>query len=118
MATQKYQRDSHHLLAQAREELAQGDVRQASVKGWGAAAQIVKAVAETRGWEHGGHRQLHNAVQRLQEESSDAEIIRLFQVANSLHFNFYEDVQESSAVGQALEDVDQFLDKIEILLGV
>ena len=49
MATQKYQRDSRHLLGQAREELAQGDVRQASEKGWGAAAQIVKAVAETRG---------------------------------------------------------------------
>ena len=37
MASQKYQRDSRRLLTQARGELAQGDLRQASEKGWGAA---------------------------------------------------------------------------------
>ena len=40
MATQTYQTASRHLLAQARVELAAGDTRQASEKGWGAAAQI------------------------------------------------------------------------------
>ena len=33
---QKYRQDSRAFLAQARSELAQGDVRQASEKGWGA----------------------------------------------------------------------------------
>ena len=37
--------DSRTLLAQARAELTQHDVRQASEKGWGAAAQMLKAVA-------------------------------------------------------------------------
>ena len=32
------------FLTQAREELAKGDLRQASEKGWGAAAQMVKVV--------------------------------------------------------------------------
>ena len=50
MASQKYQRDSRGLLAQARGELAQGDLRQASEKGWGAAALMLKAIAEQSGW--------------------------------------------------------------------
>ena len=43
-----YRSAATQLLAQARQELARGDVRQASEKGWGAAAQAVKAVAESR----------------------------------------------------------------------
>ena len=35
MTTQKYRQDSRTLPAQARRELAIGDVRQASEKGWG-----------------------------------------------------------------------------------
>ena len=45
MTSSTYQAASGHLLRQAREELVAGDVRQASEKGWGAAAQIVKAIA-------------------------------------------------------------------------
>ena len=51
VATQKYRNDSRTLLAQGRAELAQGDVRQASEKGWGAAALMLKAIAEQRGWD-------------------------------------------------------------------
>ena len=38
MTTQKCRESSRHLLSQARSELSTGDVRQASEKGWGAAA--------------------------------------------------------------------------------
>ena len=58
MATQTYQLAGRRLLEQARNELAEGDTRQASEKGWGAAAQLVKAIAEQRGWEHKTHRQI------------------------------------------------------------
>ena len=50
-----YRDQSRAYLEQANEELARNDLRQASEKGWGAASQIVKAVAEERGWEHRGH---------------------------------------------------------------
>ena len=49
MATQTYQQASQRFLAQAKQELAAGDLPQASEKGWGATAQILKAVAEQRG---------------------------------------------------------------------
>ena len=65
MATQKYRDDSHRLLAQARAELDAGELRQASEKGWGAAALIIKAIAEQRGdWEHSRHRHFATAAAR------------------------------------------------------
>ena len=39
------------FLTKAGGYLAEGDLLQASEKGWGAAAQMVKAVAEARGWD-------------------------------------------------------------------
>ena len=115
MAAQRYHAASRKLLAQGREELAGGDARQASEKGWGAAAQIVKSVAERRGWEHRGHGHLHSAVRWLREETGDPEIRRLFQVANSLHVNFYEDWEDAQNVAEGLDDVERFLDKLEPL---
>ena len=112
MATRTYRSASRRLLEQAREELAKGDVRQSSEKGWGAAAQMVKAVADQRGWEHAGHRQLFTAVRHLRDETGDQDIRRLFDVANSLHTNFYEDWKETQSVAEGLDDVARFLDKL------
>ena len=78
------------FLAKAEEALAQDDLLQASEKGWGAAARMVKAVAEGRGWEHSGHRELFQVVNRLANESGDLELRHLFHITNSLHSNFYE----------------------------
>ena len=82
MTTQSYREASCHLLAQARIELAAGDVRQASEKGWGAAAQILKAVAEQRGWDHGKHRHLSRVASRLRAETGDRDVFRLYMVAD------------------------------------
>ena len=47
--TTDYRASSHTMMAQSRDELAKGDLQQASEKGWGAAAQMMKAIAESRG---------------------------------------------------------------------
>ena len=117
MVTETYSEAARHLLAQANAELAQGDVRQASEKGWGAAAQMVKAVAEQRGWEHRRHAALFTAVSSLVDETGDADISRLFAVANSLHINFYENWDTADNVARHLVDVGRFVEKLEPLLG-
>ena len=43
---------ANEFLAKSHTYLAAGDLLQASEKGWGATARIVKAAAETRGWRH------------------------------------------------------------------
>ena len=49
VTTQQYQQTSERFLAHTRQELAAGDLPQASEKGWGAAAHMLNAIAEQRG---------------------------------------------------------------------
>ena len=102
-------REAAHLLEQAHQELDRGDVRQASEKGWGAAAQAVKALAEDRGWQHKSHAALFDAVSRLAREADHDDLKSLFHVANSLHSNFYENTQNAEMVAAGLVDVGRFV---------
>ena len=116
MATQKYHQQSRHLLAQALRELDQGDLVQASEKGWGSAAQVVKAIAEQRGWRHRSHELLFEAVDALADEAGDEDMARLFDVASALHVNFYENWNSARRVRRGLRDVGLLLDKLEPLI--
>ena len=117
MVTETYAQAARHLLEQATAEMAQGDVRQASEKGWGAAAQMVKAVAERRGWEHRTHAALFRVVSDLAAEAGDDETRNLFAVANSLHINFYENWNTAENVARHLVDVERFVGKLGPLVG-
>ena len=116
MQTPTYRAASRELLAQATRELDAGDSRQASEKAWGAAAQMVKAVAQDRGWQHDNHFLLYQTGDRLAEETGDEQIIALFQVAGNLHTNFYENWQPVESVAAGIRFVGQLLDKLEPLL--
>ena len=106
MTSRDYQVASRHLLRQGREELAAGVVHQASGKGLGAAAQMVKSIAERREWQHRNHAALFTAVSRLVNETGDEDISLLFAVGNSLHVNFYENGEEADNVGRHLAAVE------------
>ena len=116
MASQQYQQASERFLAQARQEFADGDLAQASEKGWGATAQMLKAIAEQRGWEHYRHRHYHRAASRIRAETGDGEIRRLFDSASALHENFYEDDMVADEVAERLDDVEALIDRLLPLL--
>ena len=116
MQTLRYQDTARHLLAQGFEELAAGDSRQASEKGWGAAAQMIKAIASHRGWKHNSHAALYRVIARLVSETGDDDIRKGFGIANALHQNFYENWGEADYVAGGLADVEELLDKLEPLL--
>ena len=105
----KYRSAATQLLSQARQELAAGDARQASEKGWGAAAQAVKSVAETRGWEHQSHVSLFHTVSRLARETGNKDLDSLFHFANSLHVNFYENCMTANMVGAGIDRIAEFV---------
>ena len=111
--TATYREQSRIFLAQAREELAKGDIPQASEKAWGAAAQMVKAVAQQRGWEHRGHRELHRVIRRLRRETGVRESRPLFSSANDLHSNFYENLYEAVDVQDLLPEVERLIGFLE-----
>ena len=114
--TETYQDVGRRLLRQARAELAAGDLRQASEKGWGAAAQMVKAAAQQRGWPHDQHRFLFAAVRDLSNEAGDPEVHALFANANYLHVNFYEGEFDAGMVAYHLDRTEQFVSRLERLL--
>jgi len=97
------------------EFLEKGDYVQASEKAWEAASQILKAVASKRGKELKSHGELHKFVSELREETGDQELRRLWQVATSLHQNFYENWLPEGIVRESIEDVKRFVEKLREL---
>ena len=117
MTTLTYQQSSQRFMTQARAELTQGDLQQASEKGWGAVTQLLKAIADRRGWEHNRHRHYLRIISRLRAETGDGDIRRLFNAASALHENFYENEMEYADVADGLEDVEALLFKLRPLAG-
>ena len=115
--TLTYREAARQLLAQAFEELADGDSRQASEKGWGAAAQIIKAIASQRGWNHDSHASLYRVIDRLVDKTGDNRIHIGFTTANALHQNFYENWGTSAYVARGLVEVEDLVQRLEPLLS-
>ena len=111
--TTTYREQSRIFLTQAYEELAKGDLQQASEK---ASAQMVKAVAQERGWRHQSHQALRGTVNALLKETGDSELGSLFGSAGDLHTNFYENWNRAELTAVLLQDVERFVDKAEALL--
>ena len=109
----RYAAASKEFLAAAFRELDQGDLPQASEKGWGAAAQMVKGIAQQRGWPHDGHAYLFQGIRQLADETGENQIVRLFHIANSLHTNFYENWIPSESVREGIEAVGELLELLE-----
>jgi hypothetical protein len=107
---------SEKYLREAEEFLAKGDYVQASEKAWGAAAQMVKALAAKEGIELRSHGELHRHVSKLGSERGDREIPRLWLSAVSLHQNFYENWLPGEIVEEGLESVKEFVEKLRKLL--
>lgn len=103
------------FLEKSRAYLLDGDLLQASEKGWAAAAQMVKAASEQRGWRHRSHVALFKNAERLADESDDRELFSLFHTANSLHQNFYEGWQTERQVAAGLDEVEEFVRRVRQL---
>ena len=88
------------------------DFVQASEKLWGAAAEIVKAIAARRGIEIKSHGELYKFVAKLKVELEEPELTRLFAVAGALHQNFYENWLPSEVVIDYAEAVKELVVKL------
>ena len=112
-------------LDQAREywskwpaHLADGDLCQAGEKGWGTVAQLTKAVATLRGWQHYDHVAIQEALTALIDELPEqASVIdQGLSAAERLHGNFYEVYMTQFRAAAALDEVRPLLDVLWGLL--
>ena len=113
--TGKYAELSRQYIARADEYLRVGDRVQALEKGWGAVAEAINSIAEQRGWNHQGHRLLDDIVLQLSEEWERPDVRLLFDTAERLHINFYEDALATDAIAARLGDVKTLLVELEAL---
>lgn len=113
--TREYAAASFELMGKAHYYLTEGDLRQASEKGWGSAAQIIKAVAENwkdSGVTHGRHQDLRALVAGLATADREPDLDMMFHSAQDLHENFYEDNLPQYIVDLNLRQVNGFITKI------
>ena len=108
---------SRDALRRAWQELAQGDLMQASEKAWGAAAHAVKAVAERRRWFSEADWKLGRAASVISDELNDPNILRCYRTARDAHFNFYRHEYDTRQVEQAIDAAADLVAMLDVTLA-
>lgn len=104
------------FLLKARTYLDEGDLLQASEKGWEAAAYLLEAIAEQRGWPHAWQGDLFIVVDRITDELDDTRVRRLFFSASALQQNFHEGWMPAGSVATGLNAVEEFVRRLDDLI--
>ena len=77
------------FLERSKSYLAQGDLHQASEKGWGAASHIVKAVAAANNWEYESHDEFESVIVNARQRYRQPGLLDMSRAAEALHRNYY-----------------------------
>ena len=109
----KYAELSRWCINEADNYLRRRNNIQASEKGWGAAAQALKSVAEERGWNHNSHGLIVDIAQQVADEQGRPDLVSMFGLAQALHVNFYENWLSSDTIQIYLDDVKKLLPELE-----
>ena len=111
IAAADYAAQAREFLERSRVYLAEGQLHQASEKGWGAVAHMAKAVALTQGWVYETHADFHVVGHNAQARLGDERIRPLRAIADALHGNFYKRKRFLRA-----DEIDGDLDSVAELL--
>ena len=110
---EEYRTAAHQLYDQALLELEAGDLRQASEKLWGAAAQVLKSFAEKHDLEHDSHSHAYKVIREAVRESRNPDVGEWFKHAEALHGNFCENWMIESEIRSSAADVRRLIDAVE-----
>ena len=116
-AVDDYRQQAREFMLKSRQYLADGDLHQASEKGWGAAAWMAKAVAEAQGWKYTRHDEFADVINRARILSGDARLRNFRRAANELHGYFYTRRRflDAADIGEGLDEIAAMLDILEPL---
>ena len=117
IAVMDYRQQAREFLAQSREYLADGQLHQASEKGWGAAAWMAKAVAVTQGWQYDRHDHFQVVMNNARSMTGNDRLRQLSSVAHNLHRNFYvrRMFLDADVIGLDLGEIEELLEILEPL---
>ena len=116
-AVEEYRTRAREFLARGKVYLSEGDLYQASEKGWGAAAWMAKAVATAEGWEHRKHGQFNVVLDNARRLTGNNRLRNLQSIANNLHGNYYalDLLLSADSIDLDLEAMLELLDILEPL---
>ena len=99
------------FLVRSKTYLDQGDLHQASEKGWGAAAHIIKAVAAANGWEYEHHDQFSKVVTNARQRYRQPRLREMSRAGEALHANYYKrgDFLDAAVIGEDIDDVENMV---------
>ena len=117
-AVADYEVQARDFLNKARSYLAQGDLHQASEKGWGAAAHMAKAVALSQEWRYETHAEFNVVMSQARQATGNDRIRSLRGIANDLHGNSYRRRRHLNAeeIAGDIESVAELLDVLSPLV--
>ena len=106
------------FLERSKSYLAQGDLHQASEKGWGAASHIIKAVAAANNWEYNYHDQFESVVINARQRYRQPSLLEVSRAAEALHRNYYRRalLLNADAIREEIDDVERMVNIIEPLV--
>ncbi len=109
---------AREFLLRAQEYLQQGDLHQASEKGWGAAAHMAKAVALSQGWRYETHAEYNVVMSQARQATGNDRIRSLRGIANDLHGNYYRRRRHLNAeeIADDIESVAELLEALSPLV--
>ena len=114
----EYLESSKDFLRKAKIFLEEGDLHQASEKGWGAAAHMAKAVAYAHGLEYESHRHFYNVVEYAVNLLGREDIYDWQSHASQLHDFFYtrKGQLHRGAIEHSLRVVEGMMPDLEAIL--
>ena len=115
-----YEAQAREFLAKSREYLAQGDLHQASERGWGAAAHMAVAVIMPQGCTYETHSDFSEVLYQERQMTGNSGLSGLRSIANELHVNYYKRRRHLNAnsIGEDLESIAELLDVLRPLTGL
>ena len=109
---------AEYFLERSKSYLAQGDLHQASEKGWGAASHIIKAVAAANNWEYERHDDFDSVVINARQRYRQPSLRQYGNSAQSLHRNYYKRslLLNASVIREDIDDVERMVNILQPFL--
>ena len=110
---------ARNFLERSKSYLAQGDLHQASEKGWGAASHIIKAVAAANNWQYESHDEFDSVVINTRQRYRQPSLRLYGNSAQSLHRNYYKRslLLNASIIREEIGDVEEMVNILQPFLA-
>ena len=106
---------ARRFLQRSKEYLDEGDLHQASEKGWGAASHIMKAVAARENWQYEVHDDFGSVVRNARQRYRQPSLSAMSYAAQELHRNYYKRdlLLDGGEIGEQLVEVERMVDVLQ-----